>query len=178
MTEILELLEHVVQKQSVTRRFRVGSTGGGFGSVPPIDLDALEAKDRLKAAEAWHRADLELATERALELVERPARVPLGACPACGENVAAEFDRVSTQCGGCGDWVHVADAVAAARAYVEATWLTPAEIEVETRGWGSPVRAGRVRLWRHRGQISADARGRYLLADVLAELDRQAAVAA
>lgn len=174
MTEILDLLDHVVQKQSTTSRFRVGSTGGGFSSTPPINLDALEARDRLAAAQSWHHSDLELAMARAMELVERPARMPLGACPDCGEQVSAEFDRVSVECRACGGWVYVAKAIQAARSYVDTTWLTPAEIEQETRGWGSPVRAGRIRLWRHRGRISPRPDGRYLLADVLAELDRQA----
>lgn len=175
IVELVELLDRVVAKQAVTTRFRTGSTGGGFGSVPPLDLDALDARDRLVAATEWNLADAAEAHERAMELIERPARVPLGACPGCGEQVAAEFDRVAVECRGCGEWVRVADAVHAAREYTETTWLTPAEIEIESRGWGTPVRAGRVRLWRHRGQINPRADGRYLLADVLAELDRQTA---
>lgn len=171
MTEILDLLDHVVCKQSVTSRYRVGSTGSGFGSRPPIDLDALELRDRLRDAAGADFFDLEA---EALRRIERPALLPLGACPGCGEQIAAEFDRVSVECRACGEWVYVAQAVQAARSYVDTTWLTPGEIEQETRGWGSPVRAGRVRVWRHRGQISSRADGRYLLADVLDMIDQQA----
>jgi hypothetical protein len=171
--EILDLLDFVVSKQSVTSRYRTGSTGGGFGSVPPIDLDAMELRDLLAAAP--RQPDF---VEEALALIERPALMPLGACPACGTQLFAEFDRVSTECPLCRQHTQVADSWRAARDYADTTWLTPTQLEQESRTWGSPVRAGRVRLWRHRGQISADEHGRYLLADVLAVLDSQAAGAA
>jgi hypothetical protein len=177
VSEILVLLNHVVRKQSVTSRYRVGSTGGGFGSTPPIDLDALELRDRLATAQTRRTFDLDEVTELAWDRIERPARLPLGEC-ACGEQVFVEFDRVSAQCTFCGEWLNVADSLAVARGYVEGAWLTPAEVERETRGWGTPVRAGRVRLWRFRGQIRSRPDGRYRLADVLAVLDRQAPHAA
>jgi hypothetical protein len=170
MPEIMQLLAHVVARQAVTRHPGAIGTKTGFASAPPIDLDALELRDDLaRSSGSWH-LQLEGA---AMELIERPGRVPLGLC-VCGTAVSCEFDRVAAQCRGCGEWLSRADAVAAAREYVEEAWLTPAEIEHETRGWGTPVRAGRVRLWRHRGRIEADEQGRYRLADVLAVLDRQA----
>ncbi len=173
--ELLELLDHVVGRTAVTRHPGVVATKSGFGSEPPIDLDAFVAREQLAAVQGFKRGWLlEEARAAALELIERPARVPLGACPHCGAQLAIEFDRVAVECRGCYLWTDRADAVHEAREYVNTTWLTPREIEWETRGWGTPVRAGRVRLWRHRGQITVRADGRYLLADVLAVLDRQA----
>jgi hypothetical protein len=172
MSGIVELLDHVVQRTAVTRKPGAIGTKSGFGSRPPIDLDALELRDRLNAAAGAEYVELEWL---ALERVEGWAHVPLGLC-ACGTPVSCAYFRVSAQCGSCGDWLSRADAVHAAREYVETTWLTAAEIEQETRTWGTPVTAGRVRNWRYRGQISADEHGRYLLGDVLvmlAVLDRQ-----
>ncbi|ATY11582.1 hypothetical protein CU254_14775 [Amycolatopsis sp. AA4] len=174
MTDVLSLLDHVVHRTAVTRHPGAIGTKTGYASAPPIDLDALELRDQLRYAAGREYLDLE---EEALHLIERPARVPLGLC-ACGNPVHCEFDRVSAECRECGDWLSRADAVAAARRYVENTWLLPADIEHETRGWGTPVRAARVRLWRHRGQITPDEHGRYCLADVLAILDLHAAHAA
>ncbi|WP_336158175.1 hypothetical protein [Amycolatopsis sp. VC5-11] len=173
MSEVLELLAHVIERTAVTRKPGPMSTGGGFGSTVPIDLDALELRDKLRWASGLRWLELE---ELALDLIERPHRIPLGACPNCGEQVAVEFDRVAAQCPDpeCGIWVSRADAVHAAREYVEQTWLSPAEIEQETRGWGTPVRAGRVRTWRWRGWIEPNEDGRYCLADVLALIDSEA----
>lgn len=171
MPEIMQLLSHVVARQAVTHHPGAIGTKSGFSSAPPIDLDAFDLREEIRWATGSWYLQLEVS---AMELIERPARVPLGLC-VCGTAVSCEFDRVAAQCAGCGDWLSRADAVDAARRYVEETWLTPAEIEHETRGWGKPVRAGRVRVWRHRGLIEADERGRYRLADVLAVLDRHAA---
>lgn len=171
MSEVLELLDLVVQKQAVTRKPGPMSTGGGFGSTAPINLAALELRDRLGSARGGEYLDLEA---EAWNMIERPARSPLGAC-VCGEQVHAEFDRVSAQCPACGEWLHRADSLAAAREYVEGTWLSPVEIQRETAAWGTPVRAGRVRTWRWRGWITPDEHGRYLLADVLGLIDHQAA---
>lgn len=167
MSEIIELLTHVVQRTAVTRKPGAIGTKAGFGSRPPIDLDAMVLRDEYAAAFGRRRLELE---EAVMERIERPARVPLGLC-ACGVPVWCEFDRVAGQCGGCGEWLSRAESVDAAREYVVSTWLTPAEIEQETRGWGAPVKASRVRQWRCRRQISADEHGRYLLADVLALID-------
>jgi hypothetical protein len=171
MSAIIELLDHVVQRQSVTTRLGAIGTKSGFGSRPPIDLDALELRDQYAAALGGRRWELE---EVVMDRIERPHKVPLGLC-ACGTPVSCEFDRVAGRCGGCGEWLSRAESVEAAREYVEDTWLTPAEIELETRGWGAPVKASRVRQWRCRGQISADEHGRYRLADVLAMIDTTAA---
>lgn len=171
MSEVLELLDHVVQRTAVTRKPGAIGTKSGFGSRPPIDLDALALRGRLRGAVGAEYVELEA---KAWEMIERPARSPLGLC-ACGTPVSCEFDRVAAECGSCGEWLSRAESVDAAREYVENTRLTAAEIERETRNWGQPVTAGRVRVWRHRGQISPDADGRYLLADVLAMIDRQAA---
>ncbi|PKV95907.1 hypothetical protein ATK30_6840 [Amycolatopsis echigonensis] len=171
MSEIVELLDYVVQRGSVTAKPGAVGTKSGFGSRPPIDLDALDLRDRLTAAETWARWDLDDATEAAMARIERPAHVPLGLCPECDTPVWCEFDRVAAQCPLCGGWLNRADSVAAAREYVEQTWLTAAEIEEETRTWGSPVKAARVRQWRRRGRIEADEDSRYRLADVLAVLD-------
>lgn len=171
--DVLELLGHVVRRAAVTRRPGVMNTKGGFGSVVPIDLDALAIRDELRWATGRRAWELQ---ELAMQLIERPARVPLGAC-VCGEQVHAEFDRISAQCTACGEWLHVEDSLAAARQYTETTWLSPVEIEAETRGWGTPVRAGRVRTWRWRGWITPDEHGHYCLADVLALIDHQAQVA-
>ncbi|MEV6908003.1 hypothetical protein [Amycolatopsis sp. NPDC051071] len=167
MTEIIELMDHVIGKTAVTRRPGVIGTKGGFGSVPPIDLDALVLRDEYLAAFGPRQVELEAVV---MERIERPARVPLGLC-ACGTPVSCEFDRVAAQCGSCGDWLSRAESVHAAREFVETTRLTAAEIEEETRGWGSPVKASRVRQWRCRSQIVPDAEGRFLLADVLALID-------
>ncbi|MEV8610094.1 hypothetical protein AB0383_19580 [Amycolatopsis sp. NPDC051373] len=172
-SEVVDLLGHVVRREAVTRKPGAIGTKSGFGSRPPIDLNAFEAQERLVAAMTWRRSDLADARETALtHFVERFPRVPLGECPTCSTPVSAEFDQVAVECGECGDRVYVADAVAAARGYVTETWLTAAEVERETATWGAPVTAGRVRVWRHRGLIAADEHGRYLLADVLAVLDR------
>lgn len=173
MRGIIELLDHVVSRQAVTSRPGAIPTKSGFRSAPPCDLAALELRDALAEAVGSEYVELEAS---ALERIERPARVPLGLC-SCGEPVACEFDRVAARCPACGEWLSRAEAVHAAREYVEGAWLTPAEIEQETRGWGTPVRAGRVRLWRHRGQIRADEHGRYRLADVLDMLAPQSAAA-
>ncbi|MEV4604819.1 hypothetical protein AB0K15_46650 [Amycolatopsis sp. NPDC049253] len=167
MSEIIDLLDHVVQRTAVTRKPGAIGTKSGFGSRPPIDLDALELRDALAYAAGSQFFELEA---MAMERVERPARVPLGLC-VCGTPVSCEFDRVAAECTGCGEWMNRAESVRAAREYVETTWMTPAEIEQETRGWGAPVKASRVRQWRCRGQISADEHGRYRLADVLALID-------
>ncbi|MEV6648074.1 hypothetical protein [Amycolatopsis sp. NPDC051371] len=172
MSVIVDLLDHVIAKQAVTRHPGAIGTKSGFSSVPPIDLDALELRDEYLASFGSRYVELE---EMVMARIERPARVPLGLC-ACGAPVSCEFDRVAAECPACGDWLRREDAVHAARDYVTSTWLTAAEIEQETRGWGTPVTAGRVRNWRYRGQVSADERGRYRLADVLALLDRQAAL--
>lgn len=170
MPEIIDLLDHVIARQAVTHHPGAIGTKTGFSSSPPINLDALELRDQIAYAAGPQYLRLEA---EAMELVERPARVPLGLC-VCGAAVSCEFDRVAAECGACGEWLSRADAVAAARRYVEEAWLTPAEIERETREWGTPVRAGRVRLWRFRGHIEPRADGRYRLADVLAVLDAQA----
>ncbi|RSM60569.1 hypothetical protein DMH03_17630 [Amycolatopsis sp. WAC 01376] len=174
MSELIELLDHVVARQAVTSRPGAIGTKSGFGSAPPIDLDALELRDALAGAAGPRYFELEAA---AMARIERPLRVPLGLCE-CGSPVVCEFDRVAAQCPACGEWMDRAESVAAARDYVETTWLTPVEIEQETRTWGTPVSAGRVRVWRHRGRISADPYGRYRLADVLALIDAAAGVAA
>ncbi|WP_336156658.1 hypothetical protein [Amycolatopsis sp. VC5-11] len=166
-SEVVDLLGHVVRREAVTRKPGVIGTKSGFRSRPPIDLDALELRDRLAWAAGSEYVELE---ELAMERIERPARVPLGLC-TCGEAVHCEFDRVAGQCGGCGEWLSRAESVHAAREYVETTWLTAAEIEDETRGWGEPVKAARVRQWRCRGQIVPDEHGRFLLADVLGMID-------
>ncbi|MFD5089340.1 hypothetical protein ACFWMR_01970 [Amycolatopsis thailandensis] len=177
MTDILDLLSHVVARQAVTSHPGAIGTKTGFASSPPINLDALELQQEL-ARWRWTGSDYAyLLEERAWTMVEQPPHVPLGLCPCCSSPVSCEFDRVSAQCGMCGEWLNRADAVAEARRYVEATWMTPGEIETETRTWGTPVRAGRVRKWRYRGQITAREDGRYRLADVLKVLDRQAAAA-
>jgi hypothetical protein len=170
---VIELLDYVVQRQSVTIKPGAIGTKGGFGSRPPIDLGAMELRDAYAAALGRRRLELE---EAVMDRIERPGRVPLGLC-ACGTPVSCEFDRVASECPSCGEWLSRADAVAAAREYVEQAWLLPAEIAQETRSWGQPVTAGRVRNWRYRGQISADEHGRYRLADVLAMIDHQAAAA-
>lgn len=174
MSELIELLDHVVARQAVTSRPGAIPTKGGFGSAPPIDLDALELRDALAGAAGSEYVDLEAV---AMARIERPLRVPLGLC-ACGEPVSCEFDRVAAECPGCGEWLSRAESLAAAVEYVTQTWLTPAEIERETRTWGTPVSAGRVRVWRHRARISADSYGRYRLADVLALIDEAATRAA
>jgi hypothetical protein len=172
MSEIIDMLDHVVRKQSRTSRYR-GSSSSGFGPRCPLNLRALELRDRLAVAVGREYLDLE---DEARSMIDRPARLPLGEC-ACGAQVWAEFDRVSAQCRACGEHLIVADSVHTAREYVESTWLSPAEIERETRGWSSPVKAHRVRQWSHRRQVMADEHGRYLLADVLSMLDTMAAVA-
>ncbi|QKV74552.1 hypothetical protein [Amycolatopsis sp. Hca4] len=174
MYEIVELLNHVVARQAVTSRPGAVPTKGGFGSAPPLDLDALELRDEFLAAFGSEYVELEAAV---MSRIERPARVPLGLC-TCGTPVSCEFDRVAAECPACGDWLSRAEAVHAAREWLESTWLTPAEIEQETRSWGTPVRSGRVRTWRWRGWIAPDGAGRYCLADVLRLIDRQAAEAA
>ncbi|WP_328448953.1 hypothetical protein [Amycolatopsis sp. NBC_00438] len=174
MSVIVDLLDHVIAKQAVTRHPGAIGTKGAFGSVPPIDLDALELRDEYLAALGSRHVELE---EMVMARIEQPARVPLGLC-ACGHPVSCEFDRVAAECPACGDWLRREDAVHAAREYVTSTWLTAAEIEQETRTWGTPVSAGRVRNWRYRGQIGARSDGRYRLADVLALLDHQAALTA
>lgn len=171
MPEIMQLLQHVIARQAVTQHPGAIGTKTGFASSPPINLFALDLAVHLAGAAGAQYLELEAL---AMDLIERPAHVPLGLC-VCGAPVSCEFDRVAAQCGACGEWLSRADAVSAAREYVDEAWLTPREIEAETRGWGTPVRAGRVRLWRHRGQIEVRDDGRYRLADVLAVLDRQAA---
>ncbi|WP_410620914.1 hypothetical protein [Amycolatopsis sp. cmx-8-4] len=172
MLDLVELLDHVVARQAVTRKPGAIGTKSGFGSMPPIDLDAMELRDLLAVAGPGAYAELEPA---ALEFIERPSKVSLGAYPECGEAVLCAFDRVAGECGACGEWLSRADAVRAAVEYCENTWLKPVEIERETRGWGSPVTVGRVRTWRWRGWIAPDDAGCYCLADVLGLIDRQAA---
>ncbi|MGW4129479.1 hypothetical protein [Amycolatopsis japonica] len=167
MTELIDLMDHVIGKTAVTRRPGGIGTKGGFGSVPPIDLDALVLRDEYLSAFGSQQVELEALV---MERIERPSRVPLGAC-VCGTPVFCEFDRVAAQCGNCGEWLSRAESVHAARQYVEETWLSPVEIEQETREWGAPVKAARVRQWRCRGQITPDEQGRYRLADVLAMID-------
>ncbi|WP_372672988.1 hypothetical protein [Amycolatopsis kentuckyensis] len=174
MSQVLEFLNHVVARTAVTSGPGAIGTKSGFSSAPPINLDALELRDLLWDGLPLGGEYLELEA-KAMRMIENPTMVPLGLCP-CGQPVACEFDRVAGQCEHCGEWLSRAESVHAAREYVESTWLTPAEIERETREWGSPVKATRVRQWRCRGQITPDEHGRYRLADVLEQIDVTTAV--
>ena len=107
------------------------------------------------------------AVDRALAVVDRkPEMVPLGACPQCGRDLAAELGSDEALCS-CGYWTAGIIARHRERARQADKLMTPSELSAALAACGYTVAPGTISSWGTRGLIERRPGGYYRLVDAI-----------
>lgn len=136
-----------------------------------IDLDFMDTSEQIAQWLTVHRLQLashpasddaeeELrgAVDGCRRLADRPARQIVGPCNECGTLLYANDDALAVQCPTCRQQADVTALREESLEFVRDRFFPAADLARILTIQGRPIKAGRIRLWGHRGKLGGYCR--------------------